>query len=131
LLTGVLVALFDMGRPFTTHLEKKKSKADYRFTRSLTDEEARSVESKVNDQIQRDLPVHEELLPREVAERTYNLTRLPDEAGDTVRIIHIGDVDSCPCSGQHVASTREIGVFTLISLSFENGSLRVRFRLQP
>jgi Ser-tRNA(Ala) deacylase AlaX len=131
LLTGVLAATFGMGRPFTTHLEKKKSKADYRFGRTLTDAEARDVETMVNAQIARDLPVREEFLPRTDAERTFNLSRLPDAAGDTVRIIHIGDFDACPCSGQHVASTREIGRFSLISWSYDNEALRVRFRLEP
>jgi Ser-tRNA(Ala) deacylase AlaX len=130
-LTGVLAATFGMGRPFTTHLEKKKSKADYRFGRTLTDAEARDVETMVNAQIARDLPVREEFLPRTDAERTFNLSRLPDAAGDTVRIIHIGDFDACPCSGQHVASTREIGRFSLISWSYDNEALRVRFRLEP
>ncbi len=131
LLTGVLVATFGMGRPFTTHLEKKKSKADYRFGRTLTDAEARGVEAMVNAQIARDLSVREEFLPRAEAERIFNLSRLPEEAGDTVRIVRIGDFDACPCSGQHVVSTREIGRFNLISWSYENEALRIRFRLEP
>jgi misacylated tRNA(Ala) deacylase len=131
LLTGVLVKMFGIGRPFTTHLEKKKSKADYRFTRTLSDEEARKVEAMVNEQIDRDLAVREEFLPRADAERSFNLSRLPEEAGETVRIVHIGDFDACPCSGAHVTSSSEIGRFRLISWSFENEALRIRFRLDP
>ncbi len=130
ILTGVLVRMFGMGRPFTTHLEKKKSKADYRFSRTLTEEEVKAVEREVNDIIVQDLPVREEHLPRAEAEQMFNLERLPDEAGDSVRIIHIGDFDACPCSGAHVASTRDIGRFRLISWSFEDSALRLRFRLE-
>lgn len=131
LLTGVLVKMFGIGRPFTTHLEKRKSKADYRFTRTLTEDEARRVEAMVNEQIECNLPAREEFLPREEAERVFNLSRLPEDAGETVRIVHIGDFDVCPCSGVHVAATKEIGRFRLISWSFENGALRIRFRLEP
>jgi misacylated tRNA(Ala) deacylase len=130
ILTGALVKLFGMGRPFTTHLEKKKSKADYLFSRLLTEEEAHRVESMVNEQIDRDLPVSEEFLSREQAERVFNLTRLPDDVGETVRIVRIGDFDACPCGGVHVTTTREIGRFRLISWSFEEDALRIRFRLE-
>jgi alanyl-tRNA synthetase len=131
LLTGALVKLFGMGRPFTTHLEKKKSKADYRFARPLTQEEARRVETLVNEQIGFNLPVREEYLSRREAEQQFTLSRLPDDVGETVRIVRIGDFDACPCAGAHVSTTKEIGRFRLISWSFEADALRIRFRLEP
>ena len=130
LLSGTLVAMFGMGRPFTTHLEKKKSKADYRFARTLTEEEARSVEERVNALIDADLPVREEYLSREEAAAQFDLSRLPDAAGDSVRVVHCGNADACPCSGPHVASTKQCGRIRLISWSYEDGALRVRFRLE-
>jgi misacylated tRNA(Ala) deacylase len=129
ILTGVLARKFAIGRPFTTHLEKKKSKADYHFTRTLSEEEGQEVERLVNEQIDHDLVVREEFLAREEAGKTFNLMRLPEDAGDTVRIIRIGDFDACPCAGQHVATTKEIGHFRLVSWSFEDDALRIRFRL--
>ena len=130
LLSGTLVAMFGMGRPFTTHLEKKKSKADYRFARTLTEKEARSVEERVNALIDADLPVREEYLSREEAAAQFDLSRLPDAAGDRVRVVHCGNADACPCSGPHVASTKQCGRIRLISWSYEDGALRVRFRLE-
>ena len=129
LMSGVLVAMFGMDRPFTTHIEKKKSKADYRFNRTLTEEEARAVEARVNALIAADLPVSEEFLTLEEAGPRYNLSRLPEGTDDRVRIVHCGDVDACPCIGPHVRSTGECGTFRLISWSHEDGALRVRFRL--
>jgi Ser-tRNA(Ala) deacylase AlaX len=129
LLSGVLVAMFGMARPFTTHIEKRKSKADYRFDRTLTSEEARAVEARVNELIESDLPVTEEFLSLEDAGPQYNLSRLPDGSGDHVRIVHCGDADACPCIGPHVASTRACGRFRLISWSHEDGALRIRFKV--
>jgi misacylated tRNA(Ala) deacylase len=130
ILSGTLMKMFRCGRPFTTHLEKKKSKADFHFDRPLTEEETREVERRVNDVILSDLAVREEHIPRSEAEKVFDLARLPEEAGESIRIIHIGDYDACPCSGTHVRSTKEIGRFRIISTSFEQGALRVRFKLE-
>lgn len=130
LMSGVLVAMFGMDRPFTTHIEKKKSKADYRFGRTLTEAEAAAVEARVNELIAADLPVTEEFLTLEEAGPQYNLSRLPEGSGDRVRIVRCGDADVCPCIGAHVPSTRACGRFRLISWSHENGALRVRFKLE-
>jgi Ser-tRNA(Ala) deacylase AlaX len=129
ILTGTLIRMVGCGRPFTTHLEKKKSKADYAFGRSLTPAEENELEERVNEVIARDLPVRAELLPRETAAAAFDLRRLPEEAGEQVRIVRIGDYDACPCSGVHVESTSEIGRFRLVSTTFEDGALRVRFKL--
>lgn len=129
LLTGALREKFGSPRPFTTHLEKKKSKADFLFPRDLSPDEARQIEARVNEVIARDLLVREEFLPRAEAAQRYDLGRLPDTAGESIRIVHIGDFDACPCSGQHVTSTRQIGRFRLLSTTYEAGALRVRFKL--
>jgi len=129
ILSGTMVMLHGCGRPFTTHLEKRKSKADYSFSRNLVSEEIAAIEQRVNDVVARDLPVHEQILDRAAAAELFDLTRLPDAAGELVRVVHVGDYDACPCSGLHVKSTREIGRFRIVSTSHEAGALRIRFRL--
>jgi len=130
ILTATLMAMFGCGRPFTTHLEKKKSKADFRYARDLTPEETNQVEARVNEVIARNLSVWEEFLPRSEAGRIYNLARLPEEAGESIRIVHIGDYDACPCSGNHVKQTNEIGRFRIVSTTYDSGALRVRFKVE-
>ena len=129
ILTAVMMKLFNCGRPVTTHLETKKSKADYCYERPLSEDEAVEVEKRVNEIIRSNLIVTEEFMPRDVASRHYCLKRVPEHAGNRIRIVRIGDVDSCPCIGPHVASTGGIGAFRLVSTSWEEGVLRVRFRL--
>ncbi|MCF8240873.1 MAG: hypothetical protein K9J16_05760 [Melioribacteraceae bacterium] len=58
-----------------------------------------------------------------------NLEKLPGDAGETIRIINIGDYDQCPCSGKHVSNTGEIGKFRIVSSDFNDGILRIRFKL--
>lgn len=129
ILNQTMVRMFDRGRAFSAHVEKKKSKCDYHFDRVLTAEEVSEIERRVNTIIAADMPVREEFLPRHDAQQRFNLSRLPEEAGESIRIISIGDYDACPCSGVHVERSGVIGTFRIISTDFRNGVLRIRFRL--
>jgi len=129
ILNQTMVRMFNRGRSFSAHIEKKKSKCDYHFDRELTQAELAEIEDKVNEIVAQNLPVTETSLPRDEAIKNFSLDKLPDQAGDNIRIIKIGDYDSCPCIGKHVSSTKEIGDFKIISSSFENGVLRLRFKL--
>ena len=130
ILNQTMVRMFNKGRSFSAHIEKKKSKCDYHFDRELTQDELAQIESKVNEIIGQNLPVTESYLARQEALKNFSLDKLPDQAGDNIRIIKIGDYDACPCIGKHVSSTKEIGGFKMISSSFEDGVLRLRFKLK-
>lgn len=129
ILNQTMVRKFNKGRSFSNHIEKKKSKCDYHFDRNLTREEIIDIENTVNRVIESNLEVAEEMITRNTAEEEYNLKKLPDEAGDMIRIIKVGDYDACPCSGDHVTNTSEIGKFRIVSTGFENNVLRIRFKL--
>lgn len=129
ILNQTMVRMFNKGRAFSAHIEKKKSKCDYYFDRELTQIELAEIEDRVNEILNQNLPVTEYFLPRGEALKNFSLDKLPEQAGNTIRIIKIGDYDACPCIGTHVSSTKEIGVFKIISSSFDNGVLRIRFKL--
>lgn len=129
ILNQTMIRMFNKGRSFSNHIEKKKSKCDYHFDRQLTEKEILTIEEKVNVQINRNLNVIEEYMPKTEADKLFNLERLPDSAGNILRIIKIGDYDACPCSGIHVKSTSEIGSFKIISTDYKEGVLRIRFKL--
>ena len=129
ILNQTMVRMFNKGRSFSAHIEKKKSKCDYHFERNLTDEEIAEIEKRVNHVINEDMKITEEFYSHEEADKFANLEKLPEDAGDTIRIIKIGDYDMCPCRGQHVGSTKEIGGFKIISTSHNDGVLRIRFKL--
>ena len=44
LVNGTIARMLGCGRAFSTHIEKKKSKCDFRFPRNLTPEELERVE---------------------------------------------------------------------------------------
>lgn len=129
ILNQTMIRMFNCGRSFSNHIEKKKSKCDYHFDRNLTEEEMLLLNNKVNEVIQQDLTVEEEFYSKDEAREKFNLSKLPEDAGEKVRVIKIGEYDACPCSGIHVSHTKGIGIFNIISTDFKDGVLRVRYKL--
>ena len=129
ILNQTMVRLYNCGRAFSAHIEKKKSKCDYRFDHNLSENEIKEIEEKVNLVISGNYPVFEEFMTRDEAGKFFNLDRLPETAGERLRVMKVGDYDSCLCSGKHCSNTSEIKPFKIISTGFENGVLRIRFKL--
>jgi misacylated tRNA(Ala) deacylase len=129
ILNQTMVRMFNCGRCVNAHVEKKKSRIDFRFGREITQDEITEIERRVNDVIKSDLTVTEEFISRIEAEKKFNLSKLPDDAGEQIRIVKIGDYDACPCIGPHVATTGEIGEFRIVSSGYAEGMLRLRFKL--
>lgn len=129
ILNGTMVKMFGCRRAKSAHVERKKSKLDYDFPRALTPEEFEAVERRVNEVIDADMPVVMEFAQQnDVAER-FDLKRLPQGATQTVRIVRVGDYDECLCAGSHVEHTAQIGHFRISSTRFQDGTLRLVFRL--
>lgn len=129
ILNQTMVRLFHCGRAVSAHIERKKSKCDYLLKQKTTAEQIQEIENKVNDIILQNLPVSVEYLTQEEAEKMFDLSRLPKDASQTLRIVKIGDYDACPCIGVHVNNTSEIGRFNIVSSDFFDGRLRIRFNL--
>jgi alanyl-tRNA synthetase len=125
-------SMFHCGRAFSAHIEQRKSKCDYHFTAESvpTDEQLKAVEAKVNEVIQMKLPVTTEIVKREDAASLFDLSRLPEEAGDYLRLVHVGDYDVCPCIGEHAQNTSEIKSFRIISSSYDDGVFRLRWKAE-
>ena len=130
ILNQTMDRMFQCGRCFNAHIEKKKSKCDYHFERGLTQSELEEIQIRVNQIIANNLPVSEEYVSHAEALDKYNTEKLPQNAGSTIRIVHIGDYDACPCIGNHVKSTGDIGGFRITTAGFDNDILRIRFKLK-
>ncbi len=84
ILNQTMVRMFSCDRSFSNHLERKKSKCDYHFSRALSHEEEVLIESKVNEVLAQELDVLESTISREEAIDgfNFNLDRLPEESGN-------------------------------------------------
>lgn len=124
-----MVRLFGCGRAVSAHIEKKKSKLDFKISQPITESDIQYIEASVNRVIQEHLPVTTQYITQNEARERFDLARLPQNASETVRVVRVGDYDECLCIGRHVENTSEIGTFKIISYDFKEGILRLRFKL--
>ena len=129
ILNQTMIRMFACGRSRNAHIERKKSKCDYTLSCEPTAEQIAEIENRVNDVIRQNIPVTIEFVTRENVPAEVDLSKLPAAASETLRIVRVGDYDICACIGAHVNNTSEIGEFKIISHSWENGTLRLRFKL--
>ena len=129
LLNATMVKMFGCPRSRNAHVERKKSKCDYILDAEPAAEQVAEIEARVNEAISRNLDVTIEFMSREQAAEIVDLTKLPEDASQTLRIVRIGDYDACACIGAHVTNTREIGTFKIISHSYADGIWRLRWKV--
>lgn len=131
LLNATMVRMFGCPRSRNAHIERKKSKCDYILDAEPTPEQVLEIEAEVNKAIAGNLDVTIEFMSREQAAEIVDLSKLPEDASETLRIVRIGDYDACACIGAHVKNTSEIGSFKIISHSFSDGVWRLRWKVLP
>ena len=129
LLNATMVRMFGCPRSRNAHVEKKKSKCDYILDSEPVPEQVAEIEAAVNEVISRNLDITIEFMSRDQAASIVDLSKLPDDASETLRIVRIGDYDVCACIGAHVSNTDEIGTFKVISHSYDNGIWRLRWKV--
>ena len=129
ILNATMVRMFGCPRSRNAHIERKKSKCDSELDASPTDEQIAAIEAAVNEVIARNLDVTVEYLHKADAASIVDLSKLPEDVSEMLRIVRVGDYDACACAGAHVKNTSEIGTFKILSHDFENGRWRVRWKV--
>ena len=133
LLNQVMVRMFGCARSHNAHIERKKSKMSFILDHKPTRQEEKSIEERMNEIIEADLPVTFEFVNRNQVPENISLERLPDDASEMLRLVHIGDFDACLCVGKHVRSTSQIGRFEMLGTNWngEKREFRIRFKVHP
>lgn len=129
ILNQTMVRMLGCERSKNTHIERKKSKADYFLNEAPSDELITEIENQVNAIIAQNMDVHEQFVDIDNVPKEIDLSKLPSNVSKTLRLISVGNYDLCACIGHHVKNTSEIGQFKIISYDYENGRLRIRFKL--
>ena len=131
ILNQTMVRMFGCPRSKSSHIERKKSKCDYLLAEAPTTEQIEEIQNRVNEVIGQNLPVTVTYSKRDEVPESVDLSKLPGDASETLRLVSVGDYDLCACAGTHVSTTSEIGTFKIISSDFAEGKWRVRFKLEP
>ncbi|HEY0280899.1 MAG TPA: alanine--tRNA ligase [Solirubrobacterales bacterium] len=88
-----------------------KLRFDFTHGQSLSPEELRDVEDRVNEWIKASAPVRWLEMERPEAEALGAMALFGEKYGEWVRVVEIDGVSRELCGGTHVANTAEIGIF--------------------
>ncbi len=92
-----------------------KLRFDFTHPSPLSAAEREAVESRVNERIFANAPVHVYETPIEEARKLGAMMLFGEKYGDIVRVVDVEDVSRELCGGTHVRSTAEIGAFSILS----------------
>ncbi len=131
LLNQTMIRMFGCERSSNAHIERKKSKISYILDHKPDRHEEKEIEKRMNELISEDMPVTYEFVSRDNIPEDVSLERLPSDASDIIRLVHIGDYDVCPCIGKHVRSTSQIGRFEMLGTNWdeEKRTFRIRYKI--
>ena len=133
LFRSVMIRMFGCGRSTNAHIERKKSKMSFGLDHKPNRKEEKVIENKMNDLIAADLPVTFEVVDKDHLPEGISKDNLPEDCSDSIRLVHIGDFDACPCIGKHVRSTGQIGRFELLGTNWDQSTMtfRIRYKVLP
>lgn len=130
ILNRTMVNMFGCPRSKNAHIERKKSKCDYLLPKAPEASEIEEIERRVNEVIDRHLPVSIAFSKISDIPEEVDLSKLPGNNSDKIRLVFVGDYDCCACIGAHVSNTSEIGHFKILTSDYADGRWRVRFKIE-
>jgi alanyl-tRNA synthetase len=92
-----------------------KLRFDFTHSASLSAEELRDIENRVNGWIKASRPVRALEMNRAEAEALGAMALFGEKYGDWVRVVEVDSVSRELCGGTHVSNTAEIGIFVVVS----------------
>ncbi len=112
-------------RTLSFHMTEEQASIEI-GTPALSPEDISELEDAVERVIWSCLPVQTLLVsPADLS--AYNVRKVPELAGGPMRLVRIGELDTNPCGGTHVASTGEIGSFVVTGVDKVRGNARLYF----
>jgi alanyl-tRNA synthetase len=123
LLSRAFVDVASASRTTSFHLGAAESTIDLGV--EIDEPTVRAAERRANDVIWEGRPVRVRVVPR--AEAVALGVTVPEEAGDSVRLVEAEGFDLQACGGTHPRTTSEVGVVVVLGHERHKGGSRVRF----
>ena len=114
-----------------SNITQDRLRFDFVHPDRMTPEQIHQVETIVNRQIERDLPVRFTEMTLEEARRNGAIALFGDKYDEVVKVYSIGDFSREVCGGPHVRTTGELGRFRIVKeQSSSQGVRRIRAVLE-
>lgn len=93
-----------------SQLAVKNARFDYTHYKSLSEKEIQEIEKKANEFIREKIPVEKQVYDRNTAEKKYGFRLYQGGVppGNSIRVLHIPNVDVEACGGTHLNNIEEI-----------------------
>ncbi|MBF4693703.1 alanine--tRNA ligase [Fusibacter ferrireducens] len=105
-----------------THVEQAGSlvsperlRFDFSHFEAVSYEDLQKIETRVNDQILKMLPIQTENMSIDAARAKGAMALFGEKYGDKVRVVTMGDYSIELCGGTHLKNTAEAGLFKIVS----------------
>lgn len=98
-------------------VNEKGLRFDFSHHEAVTATQLREIETLVNAQIRRNLPVHTDIMDLQAAKERGAMALFGEKYGEKVRVLSMGDFSIELCGGTHVNRTGDIGLFRIVSES--------------
>ena len=114
-----------------SNITPERLRFDFSHPDKMTDEQIKQVETMVNEQIQRDLPVTIDTMSLDAAKSAGALAFFGEKYDEVVKVYTIGDFSKEVCGGPHVQRTTELGRFRIVKeQSSSQGVRRIKAVLE-
>jgi alanyl-tRNA synthetase len=95
-------------------VDEHKTRFDFSHPKPMKSEDIARVESIVNEEIRRNLPVKARVMKYDDAIKAGAMALFGEKYGDEVRVIGMGDFSTELCGGTHVSRSGDIGLFKIV-----------------
>lgn len=115
-----------------SNITQERLRFDFSHDHKMTDQQIKAVEEIVNEQIQKNLPVHFKLLSVEEAKAAGAIGLFEDKyttLGDKIKVYFVGDetrgyFSKEICGGPHVENTGKMGHFSIVKEEASSAGVR-------